>query len=456
MPDMWMDVDVAVQVPANLLPLIDPTDFKTIEDAIAYNEAGMALVWNFVTTAGVQTATAFTPTTAGVHDWLEEGTDKGMYSVEIPASAGTVNNDTEGFGWISGETTNCLPFRGPTIGFRAAALNNALIDGGDELDVNVTKVAGTAQTANDMSGDINTILARIIGTLAAGTHNPQGGDTYARLGAPAAASIAADLAVIDNFVDELESRLTALRASYFDKLNITGNVAASSEVTAIQNNTRVRVIVPPMMERPDSGSTAFKLHLYIYDEAGNMEAPDSVPTITAENETGASRAGNLGTVTLEGTGHYSVAYTVATAHAIEQLIFEWTVTEGAVSRQHGAAAQIVDTTAVDFTAADRTKLNTLPTAVEIQAEMEENGASILDTLLTMLDDPRAEPGQGAPPVNADLATKVDYLYKAWRNKKDNDGSTTKIYADDGSTVDHKQTTSEAAGTVTKGEIIAGP
>ena len=144
-----------------------------------------------------------------------------------------------------------------------------------------------------------------------------------------------------------------------------------------------------------------------------------------------------------------------------------------------------------------------PTAVEIQAEMEENGASLLDTIrdivvnlpdsgalttigtdtarltavraavltdwingerldlildaiLAMLDDARAEPGQGAPAVNPDAMTKIDYLYKWVRNKKDNDGSTTQFYADDGTTVDHKQTTSEAAGTVTKAEIVTGP
>jgi len=158
MPDIWMDIDIAVTVPTNLVPLVDATDGKTLEVAIAYNEAGMNLSWNFVTTAGVMTTTAFTPTTAGLHDWLESGTDEGMYKIEIPASGGTVNNDTEGFGWISGTTTTCLPFRGPTIGFRAAALNNALIDGGDLLDVNVTHVADIVQTGNDNGADINAIL----------------------------------------------------------------------------------------------------------------------------------------------------------------------------------------------------------------------------------------------------------------------------------------------------------
>lgn len=78
------------------------------------------------------------------------------------------------------------------------------------------------------------------------------------------------------------------------------------------------------------------------------------------------------------------------------------------------------------------------------------------SILALLNSARGEPAQGAPPVNPNMATKVDYIYKSWRNKKDNDGTTTKLYADDATTVDHKQTTSEAAGTVTKGEWATGP
>jgi len=128
MPDMWMDVDAALsEVPVNVFPLIDDTDFKSIEGAVAYNAAGMALRWHFVTTAGAYTVTSVTPTTAGVHDWTDQG-DAGIYTIEIPASAGTINNDTEGFGWFTGVATGVLPWRGPTIGFRAAGLNNLLVD----------------------------------------------------------------------------------------------------------------------------------------------------------------------------------------------------------------------------------------------------------------------------------------------------------------------------------------
>ena len=141
MPDIYMDVDTAVTVPVNLLPIIASSDFKTILAAETYNEAGLDLVWNFVTTAGVQTHTAITPTdTGGSYDWVTIG--HGMYNIELPAAI----NNTEGFGWFTGVATDALPWRGPVIGFRAAALNDALVDGGDLLDVNAAQVIGTALT----------------------------------------------------------------------------------------------------------------------------------------------------------------------------------------------------------------------------------------------------------------------------------------------------------------------
>ena len=165
MPDLWMDVDAALtEVPVNILPLIDDTDFKTIEDAVAYNAAGMALYWHFVTTAGAYTLTAVTPTTAGNYDWTDQGA-AGIYTIEIPASGGaSINNDTEGFGWFTGVATGILPWRGPTIGFRAAALNNAMIDGGDVLDVNVTEWLGTAAATPTVAGVPETDVTHWNGT----------------------------------------------------------------------------------------------------------------------------------------------------------------------------------------------------------------------------------------------------------------------------------------------------
>src|SRR3972149_1413845 len=107
---IWMDVDIALaSVPVNAMPLIDSTDFKTIEDAVVFNQAGLALFGHFTTTAGVPTSTAVTPTSGGDYDWTDQGTS-GMYAIEIPASGGaSANNNTEGFGWVTGGATGLLP-----------------------------------------------------------------------------------------------------------------------------------------------------------------------------------------------------------------------------------------------------------------------------------------------------------------------------------------------------------
>lgn len=179
MPDMWMDVDAAVTVPVNILPLIAVADFKAVLASETYNEAGLELIWNFVTTAGVQTHTAITPTdTGGTYDWVNVG--HGMYNIELPAAV----NDTEGFGWFTGVATDALPWRGPVIGFRAATLNNALIAGTDLLDVNMAQVIGTALTetsAGYLAAGIKKLFDVASPVLTAASVN-QTGDGYARIG----------------------------------------------------------------------------------------------------------------------------------------------------------------------------------------------------------------------------------------------------------------------------------
>lgn len=158
-------------IAVNSVPLVDATDGVTVETAIAYNESGMALRWNFINTAtGAFSSTAVTPTTGGVYDWAHAG--GGMYTIELPASGGaSANNDTAGIGWFSGTTSSCAPFSGPKYAFSvyedttgtAAAVSSKLQTDMQAdptgFHVNVLEVGGTAQTANDNGADINAILA---------------------------------------------------------------------------------------------------------------------------------------------------------------------------------------------------------------------------------------------------------------------------------------------------------
>lgn len=153
MSTIYMDVDAALTgVPVNSVPLTDDTDYKTVEESVAYNAAGLELIWHFTTTAGTTTSTVVTPTTGGDYDWVHK--DGGMYTIEIPASGGaSINNDTEGFGYFTGKATGVLPWRGPTICFRAAGLNNLLVD--DSFSA-TRGLAGTAlpNAAADAAGGL--------------------------------------------------------------------------------------------------------------------------------------------------------------------------------------------------------------------------------------------------------------------------------------------------------------
>jgi hypothetical protein len=106
----------------------------------------------------------------------------------------------------------------------------------------------------------------------------------------------------------------------------------------------------------------------------------------------------------------------------------------------------------------QTVLSILEDTNELQADWTNGGRLdlILDAILAMLDDPRAEPGQGAPAVNADAMTKLDYLYKAWRNRTEQTATTLSIYNDAGTVVDQKATVSDDGTTATRTEIATGP
>src|SRR5687768_6810547 len=157
------------EVPVNVLPLLDDTDFKTRETAVAHNAAGMDLVFNFTNISGTITQTPVTPTTGGGdYDWVHKG--DGMYTIAIPDSGGvSINNDQHGFGWFTGIATGVLPWRGPIIQFSPVQVVESLITGTDQLIVDaedvrsrlstlVTKTAAVATDAGNSATAFKTTL----------------------------------------------------------------------------------------------------------------------------------------------------------------------------------------------------------------------------------------------------------------------------------------------------------
>ena len=97
-----LDVDTAITMAIG--PLIDDTDFKTQETAIAYDEAGMSVTLFQKTSDGTITTTAITPTTGAANDWTHKA--QGIYELEITAA----QNDVLGDIWIEGLCNGVMPF----------------------------------------------------------------------------------------------------------------------------------------------------------------------------------------------------------------------------------------------------------------------------------------------------------------------------------------------------------
>jgi len=95
-----------------------------------------------------------------------------------------------------------------------------------------------------------------------------------------------------------------------------------------------------------------------------------------------------------------------------------------------------------------TDLGGMSTAMKAEVNVEAK-----DVLFTDTD---AEPAQGAPGATVSLSDKIGFLYKAWRNRSNQNATTYNLYADDATTVDHKVTVSDDGTTAEKGEVVTGP
>jgi hypothetical protein len=447
MPDLWMDVDAALtEVPVNIFPLIDDTDFKTREVAIAYNQAGMDLVWNFVTTAGATTQTAVTPTTGGDYDWAHQG--DGMYTIEIPASGGaSINNDTEGFGWFTGICTGVLAWRGPIIGFRAAGLNNLLIDSAHSA---TRGLAGTAlpDAAADAAGGVPISDAGGLdldlyiksGVTLIGTANA--GDTTVKI------TLTGGVATDNYYNGQL--------------VIITGGTGAGQSRT-ILNYVAAGTVATPTRDwavAPDGTSTFVVIGA-------------DVPSIL---EAGVAQAGAAATITLDATASTTVdiyknnfvAITGGTGAGQTRLI-------GAYS-----AARVATVLPNWTTNPDNTSIyQVLPAArVDIQgwagnvvtgdgdwAALKAETAAIVAALTTvdtvvdaikavtdLLNAAQAEP-TGVPAVNETPLDKLAYLFMSLRNKL-TITATAKTFCDDDGNAEWKKTLEDDGTTYSETEGVA--
>ena len=164
---------------------------------------------------------------------------------------------------------------------------------GDFLDIEVSSRLASA--------DIN-LTAGVLDEVAALTgHTAQTGDSFARLGAPAAASVSADILAIDNFVDGIETTLGVAGVGLSDLGGMS--TAMQAEVLAEVNTALDTVISELSQGVPATTPTVRTALMLMYMALRNQLDVATVATDTLEihNDAGTRIAQKL--LTDDGTDY---------------------------------------------------------------------------------------------------------------------------------------------------------
>lgn len=117
------------------------------------------------------------------------------------------------------------------------------------------------------------------------------------------------------------------------------------------------------------------------------------------------------------------------------------------------ATGAIDADAIAAAAITSSEAPNLDVAVSTRATPAEVNTQMVDVLKT---DTSTLPGAAAPTATPTIEEMIEYLYKAWRNKKTQTETQYSLYDDTGASVEQKATVSDAAGTTTVEEIVSGP
>lgn len=199
-----------------------------------------------VSTTGAPTTLAGTPVisayvgnsltqiTAGITLTVDFDAVTGLHNVRVVATGGNGYVTASNYQLvITTGTVGGTSVVGYVIGEFSIEARSALMPttATRTLDVSATGEAGIDWANVGTPGSTVGLSATTIGTLTTYTGNTvQTGDAFARLGAPAGASVSADILVIDNLVDDLETRLGT-------PTNLGGGATISANLVNIEGQT---------------------------------------------------------------------------------------------------------------------------------------------------------------------------------------------------------------------------
>ncbi len=318
----------------------------------------------------------------------------------------------------------------------AANVYDSLIGATDKLDVNTAEIAGANVSTSTAQIGVNVVnaggTAWASGALTSGVFGT---------GAITASAIAAD-AVTEIAAGVWNStRATYTTAGTFGQGvasvqgNVTGSVGSvTSGVTVTTNNDKTGYTLTQSFPT-NFASMAITVGGAVTVGTNNDKTGYS---LTVTPPTSADIADAVWDEAL--SGHTTVGSTGKALSDASSAGDPWsTAVPGAYSA--GSAGYILGTN-LDASVSSRSTLS----AADVNSQ-------VVDALSV---DTYAEPGQGTPAATTNLAAKINYLYKAWRNKVTQTSTEYKLFNDDGTTVGQKATVSDNGTTFQRDEIGTGP
>lgn len=274
---------------------------------------------------------------------------------------------------------------GVTLGMLKAL--NPITAGGNDVDA--TKwggtVVGSASVRANLISILGTALTETSGQIAAAFKKffdkatPTGTINSLPDAVPGAT---AGVAIVGSQMDLKDSpnstAITAINAAVLTAISNLNNLSALSNLYG-----------SPLLEIPDSSSTAFAFTLVVRDNEGKLVDLDANPTIAAANAAGTSRSANLSAVSHPATGVYRFTYTVASDATAESLRITCTGAVSAEGRYVEWIGSVVNYDSITLLNTIAAKTGNLPSDPADQSQVESaitSAASTLSGLITALNN----------------------------------------------------------------------
>ena len=256
----------------------------------------------------------------------------------------------------------------------------------------------------DSTGDVDAVMR---GTDNASTFAAGGNVNVASIDVDAINADSVAAAAVTKIQSGLatSSALTTVGANVLLILDDTGTTIPGL-IDAINQSAsrRITLATSTAMEIPDSGSFDYQIEMRTFDGDGDLVAADSTPTLAVTGGASGDLAADLSAASNPSTGIYRWTLTVASDATVEQIWLDGSATISSATFTARTFSYIADAVAVDFAAADRTKLQAiydkLPSASYLLGGASSDGSGYATQ--TSVDDlPTNSEFAAALPTNFD-------------------------------------------------------